>query len=47
MILNPVDGPPPSDYYSSASNPACVASLIAGMSIHREYLTFCLHDVLF
>jgi hypothetical protein len=40
MILNPVDGPPPSDYYSSASNPACVASLIAGMSIHREYLTF-------
>ncbi|KAL7513010.1 hypothetical protein ACHAXN_010434 [Cyclotella atomus] len=36
MILNPTDGPPPSDYYSSASNPACVASLIAGLSIHQQ-----------
>ena len=36
LILNPADGPPPSDYDSSASNPACVASLVAGLSIHRE-----------
>jgi hypothetical protein len=37
LILNPIDGPPPNDYDSSASNPACVASLIAGLSIHREF----------
>lgn len=37
LILNPADGPPPSDYDSSASNPACVASLVAGLSIHREF----------
>lgn len=36
LILNPADGPPPNDYESSASNPACVTSLIAGLSLHRE-----------
>lgn len=36
IILNPADGPPPSDYNSSASNPACVTSFVAGLSTHRE-----------
>jgi hypothetical protein len=42
LILNPADGPPPSAYESSASNPACVTSLIAGLSCHREYMC-CFH----
>lgn len=34
LVLNPSDGPPPQEYDSSSSNPACVISLIAGLSIH-------------
>eukprot|EP00804_Cyclotella_cryptica_P018748 CCRYP_007229-RA/>CCRYP_007229-RA protein AED:0.39 eAED:0.39 QI:430/1/1/1/1/1/2/42/458 len=39
VILNPADGPPPNDYESSASNPACVTSLIAGLSLHPYVLS--------
>eukprot|EP01082_Thalassiosira_pseudonana_P001672 g1398.t1 g1398 contig10:2010238-2011587(+) len=39
LILNPNDGPPPRDYESSASNPACVISLIAALSIHPDVLS--------
>ena len=38
LVLNPVDGPPSSDYESSASNPNCVASLIAALSVHPYVL---------
>lgn len=34
LVLNPSDGPPPQEYDSSASNSACVVSLIAGLSVH-------------
>eukprot|EP00571_Detonula_confervacea_P003918 CAMPEP_0172326028 /NCGR_PEP_ID=MMETSP1058-20130122/55370_1 /TAXON_ID=83371 /ORGANISM="Detonula confervacea, Strain CCMP 353" /LENGTH=78 /DNA_ID=CAMNT_0013042705 /DNA_START=35 /DNA_END=271 /DNA_ORIENTATION=- len=35
LVLNPVDndGPPPQSYEGSASNTACVTSLIAGLSV--------------
>jgi hypothetical protein len=47
LILNPADGPPPSDYESSASNPACVSSLIAGLSVHRKYCCIvCCHNII-
>lgn len=39
LVLNPGDGPPPQDYESSASNPACVVSLIAGLSAHPYVLS--------
>lgn len=39
LVLNPSDGPPPQDYESSASNPACVISLIAAISTHPYVLS--------
>lgn len=39
VIMNPSDGPPPQDYESSASNPACVTSLIAAISTHPYVLS--------
>lgn len=39
VVLNPNDGPPPQEYQSSASNPACVMSLIAGLSVHPYVLS--------
>lgn len=39
LVLNPVDGPPPTDEESSASNPACIASLIAGLSTYPYVLS--------
>jgi len=39
LVLNPSDGPPPQEYESSASNPACVTSLIAALSAHPYVLS--------
>lgn len=39
LVLNPMDGPPAQDYESSASNPNCVASLVAALSIHPFVLS--------
>jgi len=39
LVLNPGDGPPPQEYDSSASNPACVTSLIAALSTHPYVLS--------
>mmetsp|Transcript_17804 Transcript_17804/g.32160 ORF Transcript_17804/g.32160 Transcript_17804/m.32160 type:complete len:153 (+) Transcript_17804:1-459(+) len=39
LVMNPSDGPPPQDYESSASNPACVMSLIAAISTHPYALS--------
>eukprot|EP00584_Thalassiosira_punctigera_P007232 CAMPEP_0172535384 /NCGR_PEP_ID=MMETSP1067-20121228/7420_1 /TAXON_ID=265564 ORGANISM="Thalassiosira punctigera, Strain Tpunct2005C2" /NCGR_SAMPLE_ID=MMETSP1067 /ASSEMBLY_ACC=CAM_ASM_000444 /LENGTH=441 /DNA_ID=CAMNT_0013320317 /DNA_START=150 /DNA_END=1475 /DNA_ORIENTATION=+ len=39
LVMNPSDGPPPQDYESSASNPACVTSLIAAISTHPYVLS--------
>ncbi|KAL3794725.1 hypothetical protein ACHAW5_003734 [Stephanodiscus triporus] len=39
LILNPTDGPPPKNYESSSSNPACVTSLIAALSTHPYVLS--------
>ena len=39
VVLNPSDGPPADDYNSSASNNACVISLIAGLSVHLYVLS--------
>eukprot|EP00581_Thalassiosira_minuscula_P009127 CAMPEP_0183707726 /NCGR_PEP_ID=MMETSP0737-20130205/4220_1 /TAXON_ID=385413 /ORGANISM="Thalassiosira miniscula, Strain CCMP1093" /LENGTH=420 /DNA_ID=CAMNT_0025935455 /DNA_START=228 /DNA_END=1490 /DNA_ORIENTATION=+ len=39
LVMNPSDGPPPRDYESSASNPACVTSLIAAISTHPYVLS--------
>ena len=39
IVLNPRDGPPSAEYESSASNPACVISLIAALSTHPHVLS--------
>lgn len=39
LVLNPRDGPPSQEYESSASNPNCVASLIAALSVHPYVLS--------
>lgn len=39
LVLNPQDGPPPVDFDSSASNPACVTSLVAALSTHPHVLS--------
>ncbi len=39
LVLNPMDGPPAQDYESSASNPNCVASLVAALSVHPYVLS--------
>ena len=39
LVLNPNDGPPPKNYESSASNPSCVTSLIAALSVHPHVLS--------
>jgi hypothetical protein len=39
LVLNPTDGPPPKNYESSSSNPACVTSLIAALSTHPYVLS--------
>lgn len=39
LVMNPIDGPPPRDYESSASNPACITSLIAALSTHPYVLS--------
>ncbi|KAL7529701.1 hypothetical protein ACHAXR_003105 [Thalassiosira sp. AJA248-18] len=39
LVLNPSDGPPPEEYESSASNPACVTSLLAALSTHPYVLS--------
>lgn len=39
LVLNPSDGPPPQEYESSASNPACVTSLVAALSTHPYVLS--------
>jgi len=39
LVMNPNDGPPPHDYESSASNPACITSLIAALSTHPYVLS--------
>lgn len=39
LVLNPSDGPPPNEYESSASNPACVTSLLAALSTHPYVLS--------
>ena len=39
LVLNPQDGPPPKEYESSASNSACVVSLIAALSTHPYVLS--------
>jgi len=39
LVMNPIDGPPPQDYESSASNPACITSLIAALSTHPHVLS--------
>ena len=38
LVMNPLDGPPPGDLESSASNPACVTSLIAALATHPSVL---------
>ena len=39
LVLNPLDGPPPKEYESSASNSACVISLVAALSTHPYVLS--------
>lgn len=39
LVLNPSDGPPPRDRESSASNPACVTSLLAALATHPHVLS--------
>lgn len=39
LVLNPSDGPPPQEYISSASNPACVTSYLAALSTHPYVLS--------
>eukprot|EP00984_Skeletonema_dohrnii_P017620 scaffold8074_cov124-Skeletonema_dohrnii-CCMP3373.AAC.3 len=39
LVLNPMDGPPAEEYESSASNPNCVASLVAALSVHPYVLS--------
>jgi len=39
LVLNPLDGPPPKEYESSASNSACVISLVAALSMHPYVLS--------
>ena len=39
LVMNPMDGPPSQEYESSASNPYCVASLIAALSVHPYVLS--------
>jgi hypothetical protein len=39
IVLNPQDGPPATHYESSASNPACLVSLIAALSVHPYVLS--------
>ncbi len=39
VALNPSDGSPADEYNSSASNKACVISLIAGLSVHLYVLS--------
>lgn len=39
LVLNPNDGPPPSEYKSSASNPACLTSLVAALSTNPHVLS--------
>jgi hypothetical protein len=39
LVLNPTDGPGSQEYESSASNPNCVASLIAALAVHPYVLS--------
>lgn len=39
LVFNPTDGPPPTHFESSSSNPACVTSLIAALSAHPFVLS--------
>ena len=39
IVFNPQDGPPATHYESSASNPACLVSLIAALSVHPYVLS--------
>lgn len=39
LVLNPIDGPPPKDFESSASNTNCVTSLLAALSVHPHVLS--------
>ncbi len=39
LVLNPMDGTPSEEYESSASNPNCVASLIAALAVHPYVLS--------
>ena len=39
LVLNPMDGPASQEYESSASNPNCVASLVAALAVHPYVLS--------
>lgn len=39
IVFNPQDGHPATHYESSASNPACLVSLIAALSVHPYVLS--------